>query len=122
MRSDVFRRDRLRALLEKRRWSQAQLAAKIGMDQASIAAYLRARQPTLPVIYEMADALEVSVDYLIGRSDNPTETFMTNEEKLGRDAMILVEALHNREFFKIIRVAIEQAEKDAAIAGKNGVQ
>lgn len=122
MRSDVFRRDRFRALLQERNLSQAQLAGMVGMDQASIAAYLRARQPTLPVLCEIADALKVSADYLIGRSDNPTETFMTNDEKLSRDALLFVEALRNKEFLKLIRMAVEQAEKDGGIAGNNGVQ
>ncbi|NWF65605.1 MAG: helix-turn-helix transcriptional regulator [Chloroflexi bacterium] len=116
MRQNVFRRDRLRDLMYKRGMTQAQLAAQIGVDQASVSAYLLSRQPMLPVLVAIANVFEVSVDYLVGRSDNPTDTYMSNDDKLSRDAFLLVQAFRNRDFFKLIRMAVEQAEKDAAVA------
>jgi len=103
-------------------FTQAQLAARIGVEQATVSAYLGTRQPTLPVLVEIANVFSVSADYLTGRSDKPTDTYMSDDEKLSRDALLLVEAFRNRDFFKIIRMAIEQAEQDVAIAGKNSIK
>jgi transcriptional regulator with XRE-family HTH domain len=108
--------------MHERGLTQAQLAAQIGVEQASVSAYLGSRQPTLPVLVAIANVFEVSMDYLTGRSDKPVDTYMSDEEKLSRDAFLLVQALRNRDFLKIIRMAIEQAEQDAAVARKNGVK
>lgn len=70
--SDIFRK-RLRAARELRALSQAQLAAKVGMPASSITVFEGgSRKPSIDNLRRLADGLEVSTDYLLGRIDDPT--------------------------------------------------
>ena len=52
--------------------SQKQLAAVLGMHQQTISAYETGRlEPGAFSLLCLADAFNVSVDYLLGRTDNP---------------------------------------------------
>ena len=53
--------------------TQKQLADAIGATENGVQNYERgARKPTFDMLIALADALEVSLDYLVGRSDDPT--------------------------------------------------
>ena len=63
-------RDRLKELRVEQNLSQANLAAKIGYNPATIAGYEAGRtQPAIEVLHVFAEVMQVSVDYLTGRSD-----------------------------------------------------
>jgi len=52
--------------------SQAQLAERLGMHQQTISAYETARlEPGAFSLLCLADVFNVSIDYLLGRTDNP---------------------------------------------------
>lgn len=63
---------RLRETRAKRGLEQAQLAARAGIPATSISHFEAGRRkPSLVNLGNLAEALEVSIDYLLGRTDNP---------------------------------------------------
>lgn len=65
--------ERLRATRDKRNLEQSELASISGIPATSISHFEAGRRkPNLVNLRNLADALEVSIDYLVGRTDNPT--------------------------------------------------
>jgi transcriptional regulator with XRE-family HTH domain len=68
---DIFK-ERLRRARELRGLSQAQLAAKAGLPPASVSHFESGpRKPSFDNLKALAGALDVTTDYLLGRSDKP---------------------------------------------------
>ena len=64
--------NRLNSVLWKRGMTQKELAKKAGVTTSAISHYVNAVQyPHSTVLLLIADALDVSMDYLCGRTDNP---------------------------------------------------
>ena len=63
---------RLRELREKRHVSQGKLAIDLGLSQNSISRYENGeREADYATLISIADYFDVSLDYLLGRTDNP---------------------------------------------------
>lgn len=63
---------KLRELRKERRISQLKLAMDLGMNQNSISRYETGeRQADYETLIAFADYFKVSIDYLLGRADNP---------------------------------------------------
>lgn len=63
---------RLKLEREKRRWSQLFVAEKIGITNTVLSNYERDyRDPDTDTLKKLANLYDVSVDYLLGRTDNP---------------------------------------------------
>ena len=63
---------RLKELRKMRNISQAKLAADLNMNQNSISRYENMeREADYATLIAFADYFDVSVDYLLGRTDNP---------------------------------------------------
>ncbi|MCU1804788.1 helix-turn-helix transcriptional regulator [Cytobacillus firmus] len=61
---------RLKKEREKRKWSQKEVAEKIGITNAVLSNYERDyRDPDTETLKKLADLYEVETDYLLGRSD-----------------------------------------------------
>lgn len=68
---EVFSR-RLLALRQQTGVTQSELAIAIKINRTSITLMERAeRAASIEVLYALADFFDVSIDYLVGRSDNP---------------------------------------------------
>jgi len=62
--------ERILALRKKNKWSQDELAKKIGTSAPIIGRYERNEiKPSIETAKNIADALGVTIDYLIGGSD-----------------------------------------------------
>jgi len=69
--SEIFMRH-LRAARELRQWSQNDLATRAGLPSSSIAHFeTGTRKPSFDTLKRLANALEVTTDYLLGRVDEP---------------------------------------------------
>lgn len=69
--SDLFQ-ERLRAARELRKWSQCELAEKASMPSSSIAHFESgSRKPSFDTLRRLANALDVTADYLLGRVEDP---------------------------------------------------
>lgn len=63
---------RLKELREKRGISQLKLAMDLGLNQNSISRYeTGAREADYKTLIALADYFDVSIDYLLGRTDGP---------------------------------------------------
>lgn len=70
--SDTFPK-RLLAARELRKLSQTELAEHAGFQPSAISHFETGRRsPSFDNLKRLADALNVSTDYLLGRSDEPT--------------------------------------------------
>ena len=77
--------ERLRAAREMRELSQLELAERAQLQQAAVSHYESgARRPSLRNLSRLSEALEVTTDYLVGRSDN-SALFSPCDEPLFRD-------------------------------------
>lgn len=64
--------ERIIALKNEKHVLQKEIAAAIGITVRNYQRYEKGeQQPTLPVLVSLADYFNVSLDYLVGRSDNP---------------------------------------------------
>lgn len=71
--SDIFQK-RLRQARDLRGYSQAELGALAGMPASSIAHFETGnRKPSFDTLRRLANALNVTTDYLIGRADDPSQ-------------------------------------------------
>lgn len=62
----------LKQLRLSRNITQKQLAENIGASERGIQNYeLNTRKPTFDILIRIADYFGVSIDYLVGRTDNP---------------------------------------------------
>ena len=62
----------LKELRKTKRITQKQLALGIGASERGIQQYeLGERKPTYDMLIALADYFDVSLDYLVGRSDDP---------------------------------------------------
>ena len=70
--SKIFK-ERLRTAREElRKWSQSELAGRAGLPPSSVAHFESgSRKPSFDTLRRLANALEVTTDYLLGRVDNP---------------------------------------------------
>lgn len=65
--------ERLVLLRKERNLTQKQLAAEIELSELAIQHYeSQRRKPAFDALISLADYFDVSLDYLVGRSDDPT--------------------------------------------------
>lgn len=65
--------ERIIELKTSRNILQKDIAAGINLSLRAYQRYEKEeQQPTLPVLVRLADYFDVSLDYLVGRSDDPT--------------------------------------------------
>jgi transcriptional regulator with XRE-family HTH domain len=64
--------DRIRELRLARKWTQNELADKLGLDRTTISKWERhgGSEPDTDTIKKLADIFEVTSDYLLGRTDD----------------------------------------------------
>lgn len=63
---------RLRELRKSKRISQLKLAIDLNMSQNTISRYETGeREPGINELIKIADYFSISIDYLLGRTDNP---------------------------------------------------
>lgn len=63
--------ERLRKVRELRQLSQAELATRAGLQPSAVSHFeTGARRPSFDNLRRLANALEVTTDYLLGRSDS----------------------------------------------------
>ena len=69
--SEIFK-DRLKAARDMREWSQGELAGRAGLPPSSIAHFeAGSRKPSFDNLRRLANSLDVTTDFLLGRADDP---------------------------------------------------
>jgi len=79
--------NRIAELREQRGLTQEELASSLGISRAALSHYEKnRREPDFETLSKMADLFQVSVDYMIGRTNNP-------ETELNADIRAFVDQL-----------------------------
>lgn len=109
--SELFQQ-RLKAARDLRQWNQSDLASHAGMPPSSIAHFESgSRKPSFDTLRRLANALEVTTDFLLGRVDDPT--LAESGDPLFRDVGKLTG--HDRElakdFLKMLASRSSKGEK-----------
>ncbi|MGB9780652.1 helix-turn-helix domain-containing protein [Caldanaerobacter sp.] len=124
--------NRIKDLRAEKGISQNELAKALGLTQQAISAYENGlREPDLETLQKIADFFNVSIDYLLGRSDirNPTDEITEaveddpellefwNELKQREDLKLLFKQtrkLSPKDIKQVIRIikAIEEEESN----------
>lgn len=74
--------ENLRIIREKRNINQQKIAVELEISQESISKYENGNAfPSREILIKLADYLNCSIDYLLGRTDNP----ILNKEKLSAE-------------------------------------
>lgn len=72
---------RLKQLIRENHMTQRQLAGELSMAPTTLSGYANdCREPDLPTLIRFADYFQVSVDYLIGYSDNPSRAEASHDQ------------------------------------------
>jgi HTH-type transcriptional regulator, competence development regulator len=74
--------ERIAKLRKEHKLSQYDLAERLGYSRGKLSNYEQgSRQPDYDTLKKIADFFEVSVDYLLGRTDNPNGTSEHDDKK-----------------------------------------
>jgi len=81
---------RIAKLREQRRLTQEELARHLSISRASLSHYEKNRRmPDYETLNKMADFFDVTVDYLIGRTDDPSPVEQNDPVKLFENSLEL---------------------------------
>ena len=89
--------EQLRILRKRDGWTQAEVAAKLGVDRSTYAKYENGQsEPNFEMLQKLADLFSSSADFLIGCTDHPSSKSGTWVPVLGDVAAgIPIEAVEN---------------------------
>ncbi|MEZ2657238.1 helix-turn-helix domain-containing protein [Aneurinibacillus aneurinilyticus] len=74
--------ERIKYLREKNGYAQKFIAEKIGVKNNTLSSYESdKRQPDYDTLQKIADFFEVSTDYLLGRTDEPSPTHKASNDE-----------------------------------------
>lgn len=97
--------DRLRAARQQKKYTQEHLARLLDLGLRQIARYETGKNdPTGDVLRRMADLLEVSTDYLLGRTDDPIVPAQSGD--LTPQEREIIGALRRGEPFEAIKIIV----------------
>lgn len=105
---------RLKKIRETNNMLQSDLAKKINLSSSAVSMYeLGERDPDTETLKKIADVLNVSTDYLLGRTDKPQidifDKPMTLAASMKNNADLSEISEHDKD---IIRTLIEQMKKN----------
>lgn len=107
---------RLRVARELRKLNQAELAERAGFQPAAISHFeTGVRKPSFDNLRRLADALEVTTDFLLGRSDDPA-TSGANVDPLYRNFERL--SSRDRDLARNFMATLARQTKESGPKGK----
>ncbi len=103
----MFRGDRLRTLRLQKNYTIEHLAESLDLSMRQTARYeAEPTNPTGDVITRMADIFNVSADYLLGRTDDPTPCYQS--ENLTQKERDVLAALRRGEPLEAIKAIVSE--------------
>lgn len=107
---------RISELRKKRSWLQRELAEKIGMSTGSIAMWETGkRDPDSSMLAKLAAIFEVSTDFLLGISDDPSAETSEPDGNLEPEIRVIQRAAKNmsptdrKKMLNMVKAAFEEA-------------
>jgi transcriptional regulator with XRE-family HTH domain len=106
----ALRTDRLRALREQHEWSQRELARLCGLGVTMINKYENGESdPSATNLQLIADQLDVSADYLLGRTDDPRGH--VGDGQMNDEERAVLEAFRREGWPGILRLGADRLSK-----------
>lgn len=109
---------RLESLRKKKGLSQAEISARVGIARTTYSGYENgAREPDHATLQKLADFFEVSIDYLLGRTNDPSIVSRSYQnEDAGKEA--IAKEFYER-FMRIPATEREAIENMINVLSKN---
>lgn len=90
---------KLKELRKEKKLTQTELASKLNISQKSYSNWESGKvEPTLDNIIKLANILDVTVDYLLGRSDNFSNTIVLSKNNMKSFSKRLKELRLEKEY------------------------
>lgn len=87
----------LKKLRDEKKYSQIKVQHLVGVSNSSVEAYEQGvRIPSLPVAYRMAEVFGVSIDYLVGRSNELEKYYMLSKDDKDKVNKYIDELLNDK--------------------------
>jgi transcriptional regulator with XRE-family HTH domain len=105
-RTRVFRGDRLKLIREQMGFTQDDLEERLELGNTAIYKYERGlSEPSPKALSELAAILNVTTDYLLGRSDEPNQPM--SEADLSTDELALLNAFRTGRTNELLQIVAE---------------
>lgn len=104
---------RLEYMIQKRKLSQRQFSEMSGITEQSISRYIKGtRIPRVSELIKIADTLDTSIDYLMGRVDVTVDDIIEELVKVAEDANLdITMCLHYNAASLIIKQTYEKLKQ-----------
>lgn len=105
--------ERLKGERKKRKLTQVELADRLGVARSTYSGYETGKtEPDFDTLEKIANYLEVSYDYLLGRTEDPTRNEKDSIDKLNDylDLELTDEEIINRMNFKVDNLTLSDEE------------
>jgi transcriptional regulator with XRE-family HTH domain len=108
---------RIATLRDKRAWTQEELSKRLGISRAALSHYEKnRREPDFEILTKLADIFQVSIDYLVGRT-NHTHSQLDDDVRIFTDHLELSdEELLSKFALTIDGMQLSQSEAKRFIA------
>lgn len=114
--------ERIRYLLDKKSMEQKDLAIKLNLSPQTISGYITGyRVPNPEVLSRIADILDTTTDYLLGRTNEPEDKILNKEDlpiewiKAGIESLVVFKDLSAKDLtledLQDILTSIEKVKK-----------
>jgi transcriptional regulator with XRE-family HTH domain len=102
--------DRIRAVREQLGWSQRELGRITGLGDTQISRYEGGRtEPSAENLGIIAEKLDVSVDYLLGRTDDPRG--MYGDGVITEEEQEMLQAYRSKGWLGVLRLVTDHLSK-----------
>lgn len=111
-------RDRIKELANQRKVSVAELERALGFGNGSISKWNK-QSPSTEKLKQVADYFQVSLDYLVGRSDDKYDLSPQEKIDIGIEAEKMMKGLNDEGSINFYGEPMSDEDKEATLAALN---
>lgn len=111
-------RDRIKELANQRKVSVAELERALGFGNGSISKWNK-QSPSTEKLKQVADYFQVSLDYLVGRSDDKYDLSPQEKIDIGVEAEKMMKGLNDEGSINFYGEPMSEEDKEATLSALN---
>lgn len=111
-------RDRIKELANQRKVSVAELERALGFGNGSISKWNK-QSPSTEKLKQVADYFQVSLDYLVGRSDDKYDLSPQEKIDIGIEAEKMMKGLNDEGSVNFYGEPMSEKDKEATLSALN---
>lgn len=111
-------RDRIKELANQRKVSIAELERALGFGNGSISKWNK-QSPSTEKLKQVADYFQVSLDYLVGRSDDKYDLSPQEKIDIGVEAEKMMKGLNDEGSINFYGEPMSEEDKEATLSALN---